>query len=238
MSQSSAPIQKAAVIDVGSNTIKILAGEKTPTGLSILFDQTAECRISAGMYSDPPQFTANSMEAASLAIRDLLEQVKHLDLDKVEILSTSAVRDAENREVFANLVTEKTGHPLLILSGTEEAQGIANGIAQEPSIDAKAPYSISDLGGGSLEWIFRNEGQIEHITSMQLGAVRLMNQYVPDPMSPLTDEAKQSIRSHCLASYREFLPQTALPSGSSHWGTGGAFTITRLLLATEKGIPL
>ena len=229
---------RAGVIDVGSNTIKILAGERTAEGMKILFDQTAECRISEGMYSEPPRFTEVAMDQSALAIRGLLEQTRGLGLETIQVLSTSAVRDAENRKEFTQKVVEQTGLPLAILSGEEEAQGIANGIAQEPAVNAMAPYTVSDLGGGSLEWIFRNHGRIEKITSMQLGAVRMLNRCLPDATAPVSPSAKEAIRSHCLETFRRHLPADPLPTDCMHWGTGGAFTITRLLLATEKGISL
>lgn len=238
MTAAKTSARRAAIVDVGSNTIKILAGEKDPTGLKILHDETTECRISQGMYSTPPLFTRNAMESASIAIRNLLNRVQFLAPDRVEILATSAVRDAGNRDEFVEMVRAQTGLPLTILSGMDEASGIADGIAQEPSLNSESPYSISDLGGGSLEWIYRRDGKIQHLTSMQLGAVRLLHQFLPDPSQPLRESARDGIREHCLSVFRECIPPLALPNSTLHWGTGGAFTITRLLLATENGIPL
>tara|TARA_R100000027_G_scaffold62209_2_gene54173 strand:+ start:5374 stop:6315 length:942 start_codon:yes stop_codon:yes gene_type:complete len=228
----------AAVIDIGSNTIKVIVAQTSATGLKVLFDQTAECRISEGMYTEPPRFTSASMEAATAAIQTLLEKAAHYHPAHTEIVATSAVRDAENRGDFAKLIGDATHIPLRILSGKEEAMGIAQGIAQEPLVSADGPYSISDLGGGSLEWILQDGGKIAHLTSMQLGAVRIMNRFLQDPSSPISPDEKSAILSHCRAVYSEHLPATPPSADTSHWGTGGAFTISRLILATENGVEL
>ncbi len=229
---------RAAVIDVGSNTIKILLGEITPHGVRTLLDRTIECRISEGMYADPPQFTDQAMEAAVQAIQELLELARTHSPQSLEIVSTSAVRDAGNRDEFSKRVLDGTGHPLKVLTGLEEAEGIAHGIAQEPSLDPHFPYSVSDLGGGSLEWIFQRDGGVEHLCSMDLGAVRLLHRFLPDPQAPIPAAAKSQIRTHCLDTFQSALPVAPFPLGTTHWGTGGAFTITRLILATAHEISL
>lgn len=232
------PPPVAAVIDIGSNTIKVIVAERTGTGIQKLFDQTAECRISAGMYTDPPEFTAAAMTSATTAVRSLLEQTTPYAPTQVEIVATSAVRDAHNRDAFAAMLFEQTRIPLKVLSGTDEAAGIARGIAQEPLLSSEIPYTISDLGGGSLEWIYQHEGAIAHLTSMNLGAVRIMTRFLSSPHKPLPTSEKAEIREHCLRVFSENLPPGKLPAETMHWGTGGAFTISRLILAAENRVKL
>ena len=229
--------KRGAVVDIGSNTIKILVGEMNGDQLRILFDRTLECRISEGMYSSPPKFTEEAMKKASNGVAELLEFAQELSPERVEILATSAVRDAENREVFRAKIHANTGHRVTVLSGREEAAGIAMGVAQEPLLDPSQPYSITDLGGGSLEWIYCSSGEVEHMVSMDIGAVRLMNRFVKDPDAPLGSEVKTMIKNHCHDIMASSLPERIEPH-TNHWGTGGAFTISRLILATENQVSL
>ena len=229
---------RAAVIDVGSNTIKVLAGEHSTTGLRILHDSTAECRISEGLYTNPPTLAEAAMDSAIQAICGLLDKIAPLEVGAVEIVATSAVRDAVNRDQFLERVARETGYPAILLSGKEEAQGIAEGIATEPAVHPASPYTVSDLGGGSLEWIYRAGGEIVHMTSMNIGAVRMMSRFIKNPEKPIHEEKKEAIRSFCIETLETNLPEPSQFGQATHWGTGGAFTLTRLLLATEKGVPL
>jgi len=230
--------KKAAVIDIGSNTIKALAGRRTAAGLEVLMDRSVECRISEGMYAAPLRFTEEAMEKGVRAVEELMRAVGTVAPDEIEILATSAVRDAGNREDFCQRIAEKTGFFPKVLSGDEEAAAIANGVAQEPRLDQSRPYSITDLGGGSLEWILRHPYQVSFAGSMDLGAVRLLNRFVSDPRGALLDGDKEKIRAHCHEVFRQTLPPVRSDAAISHWGTGGAFTISRLILATENRLPL
>jgi exopolyphosphatase/guanosine-5'-triphosphate,3'-diphosphate pyrophosphatase len=190
------------------------------------------------MYADPPRFTPEAMEEAVEAIRALLAEAKPLEPRVVEILSTSAVRDASNRDDFVRLVALRCGHPLHVLTGREEAEGIARGVAEEPGLSRDSDYTVTDLGGGSLEWIHSERGVVRDMASLDLGAVRLLDRFVPDPGTPLSPERRSRLRDHCAAAFAATLPALPENPGRSHWGTGGAFTIARLLLATENGVEL
>ncbi len=228
---------RAGVIDIGSNTIKILVGERRNGAVHILADETVECRISAGMYAAPPLLGAEAMQKSVEAVRTLLSKAKALGDFPVEIVATSALRDAANREAFAEMLHHAVSRPLKILSGEEEAQGIARGIGEERGLDPLSEYTVSDLGGGSLEWIHHRKGRVENAESLDLGAVRLLNRFVEDPEKPLSEQQVSNIRETCRILFADKIPKLSENAARTHWGTGGAFTITRLLMATEQGKP-
>jgi len=229
---------RAAVIDIGSNTIKVIAGEKRDGSINILADETVETRISTGMVGEPPLLSPESMKAAVDAVRFLIHSITPPGSIPVEIVATSAVRDAGNREVLAEMIEESVGLSLTVLSGEEEALGIAMGIAREPGLDPDSEYTVSDLGGGSLEWIHRDQGKLVDTRSFNLGAVRLMNRFVSDPAAPLAAGAVHRIRQTCLDAFDDCIPRFDPNRNLTHWGTGGAFTITRRLMATANGVSL
>lgn len=228
---------RAGIIDIGSNTIKILVGEKRTNEVHVLADRTVECRISTGMTSDPPRLATESMEAAVDAVQSLLDEARKVGTFPVEIVATSAVREAANKETFSAMMERTTSIPLQILSGEEEAQGIARGIGEERGIDSKSDYTVSDLGGGSLEWIHQRQGILQTAISLNVGAVRLLQRFVADPKQPLGRSEADAIRTTCREAFRKHLPTLPASPLRTHWGTGGAFTITRLLMASAEGRP-
>jgi len=229
---------RAGVIDIGSNTIKVLAGEKRNGEIHILADEAIEARISTGMTGDPPRLSLKAMETAVEAVRTLLRKTTRTESIPVEIAATSAVRDAANSREFSDRIQAATSIPLRILTGEEEAEGIARGIAQERGLDPQSDYTVNDLGGGSLEWIHQRAGTCQTALSMDLGAVRLLHRLVSNPADPLSGAEIRSIRDTCRLTFEKELPPLERDPLRTHWGTGGAFTITRLLMATEEGRPL
>lgn len=226
---------RAGVIDIGSNTIKILVGERNDGEINILVDKTVESRISAGMEYDPPRLNEKAMEDAVEAVSALVQTSRTIGSFPLEVVATSAVRDAVNRRDFALKIKSAVGLPLVILTGEEEARGIGRGIGEEPGLDPLSEYTVTDLGGGSLEWIHSQGGEIATALSFDLGAVRLLHRFVQDPDSPLRQTSSEKIRNHCRSVFEERLQKLPPVATRTHWGTGGAFTITRLLMATAAG---
>ena len=97
---SAAP--KVAVIDIGSNSIKVLVARRgTNCGLvKPVFQQTCDARISTGINQCEPRLSPDGMTAGLGAIRDLLLAAASYSPAKIQLVATSAVRDALNRDEF------------------------------------------------------------------------------------------------------------------------------------------
>ncbi|MFN5561153.1 MAG: Ppx/GppA phosphatase family protein, partial [Opitutaceae bacterium] len=108
--------RRVAVIDVGSNTVKLLVAERDPGGrLAAVHQHTLETRISAGLSGNPPRLSETGMDAGLGAITTLLHEARPLEPRETLIVATSAVRDAVNGAAFRDRVQAATGHPLRIL---------------------------------------------------------------------------------------------------------------------------
>lgn len=223
-----------AVIDLGSNSIKALVATRHEGGIRPLFAATRETRVGAGMAHTPVCLHADAMAAAAQSVKELVNEVMPFQPDKLLIVGTSAVREAVNQADFARMILEVTGHPLVILSGEEEARGIAQGVVTDPFLLRLPAFSAFDLGGGSLECIRVEQGQIIQAISLPLGAVRLTEKWVADKTAPLTLEAQlnitQEVQSVLEASGFPLIPGPMV-------GTSGAFTISRSILAYRLGRP-
>ena len=228
-------MSSVAVIDVGSNSIKVLvAAAAADGGLTILRTRTLDARISAGISQAAPRLSAAGLAAGLDAIRTLLEDVAPLAPAATVLVATSAVRDARNGEDFRASVLAATGHGLRILSGDEEARLIGRGLTSDPALARLQDFYVFDLGGGSLECLaFRNR-QIACTASLPLGCVRLTEQFVADPAGPLAPAARQSIRQHVSDSLARSPFAFSLPPGAAAIGTGGTFSVARAILAARS----
>lgn len=228
-----------AVIDVGSNSIKLLVAcaGAPPKSLETRFSETIETRISTGISRELPSLSETAITEGTATIGELHRLALEYQPAQIAIVATSAVRDAINGDDFVQSVYEATGLRIRILSGIEEATYIGQGLACDPAISGMTQFIQTDIGGGSLELIRFEEGAIRQAISLQLGAVRLTERFVADKDAPLTAEAESAIRAHVaeqlINSGFDFSPAT-LPLIA----TGGAFTVSRAVLAAEAGIDI
>ncbi len=230
----SAPV--LAVVDIGSNSLKLLVATPRPAKgveLRVLFQEALETRISGGIGSDQSRLNETGMAAGITAIQRLLEMARPYAPTDTRIVATSAVRDAANRVEFSAKVQAATGVALEILTGDEEARLIARGIQTDPALGGAREFCIADLGGGSLECVRYESGKITQAVSLQLGAVRLTEKFVPDPRGPFAAPMRGAVAAETQrqlsASGFQFL------SGGLLVGTGGAFTVARAILAHSRG---
>ena len=223
-----------AVIDVGSNSIKLLVARAgaTSNSLETLCSETIETRISGGISSKLPSLNEDAITAGSATIAKLQKMAQNYQPDHTVIVATSAVRDAINSDDFIQNVAEVTGLQIRTLSGTEEAKYIGQGITCDPAIGGMTSFIQTDIGGGSLELIRFDAGQIQQAISLQLGAVRLTERFIEDADAPLTLKIEASIRRYVteqlMSSDFDFSP-AELPL----IGTGGAYTVSRAMLVVD-----
>ena len=228
--------ETVAAIDVGSNSIKLLVGRRGESQgrIETVFTETIETRISAGISQELPRLTDEAVTAGTATIAELFGLAQEFNPREVQIVATSAVRDALNGRDFIDTVKDATGLTIRILSGSEEATTIGKGLACDPAIGETLRFIQMDLGGGSLELIRFNEGVIENAISLQLGAVRLTERLIKDRDAPIDDETDAAIRAYV----RDELLKSGFPfepSTDPLIATGGAFSVTRAILAAAAG---
>ncbi|MDP0501420.1 MAG: phosphatase [Verrucomicrobiota bacterium JB022] len=228
-------MKTVAVIDVGSNTIKTLVAQRGEHGrVEARFERTLEVRISQGISGHPPRLRPDRIAAGIEAVSELhRDWRKHGPIEECAIVATSAVRDAANGEEFLGGVEEAVGIRPVILTGDEEARFIAEGIRQDPAIGPELErFCLADLGGGSLEIIRFAHGQIDKAVSLQLGSVRLFEEFPPDPTGRYPGSMLDELAAHVR---RDILCHDVIPYAPLV-GTGGGMAVTRAMLAGKRGI--
>ncbi len=230
------PASRIAVIDCGSNSIKVLVAERTAEGrFQVVRHATEETRISTGIGQAGLCFSEETMRAGVASIVRLAEVAQACGAEQLAIVATSAVRDAVNGAEFRERVAKAVGLTPRLLSGEEEALYIARGVALDPDLQNTKDFHLCDLGGGSLELVHFFQGNIRQKVSLPLGAVRLKEQFLQHPENALTEAEQERIRRAV---------QTAISCAYFFFstpvlvGTGGAVSHTRGLLAALAGIPL
>ncbi len=226
--------ENVAVIDVGSNSIKLLvaqSGEK-PGSLETTFTETVETRISQGIGHQSPNLTETAISAGLKSIGELVRLAYRYQPKEIRMVATSAVREALNGLEFVEKVNRATGLEMHILSGKEEAALIGKGLACDPQLSGMNRFVQMDIGGGSLELVRFDQRRIVHALSLRLGTVRLAEQFVENRASRVDSATESSIQTHVENSIRKSKFDFS-PTSDPMVATGGAFIATRAVLAAQ-----
>jgi exopolyphosphatase / guanosine-5'-triphosphate,3'-diphosphate pyrophosphatase len=178
-----------AAVDVGSNSIRLLVvdgdGRRCTREMTIT-------RLAAGVDANghlDDAALARSLEAIA-RYRDVWRQ--HGVVDRVRIVATSAVRDAQDRDRFFAGVRELTGIDAQMITGEEEAALAFAGAAR--AVDVASPTAVIDIGGGSTELIVGDEDGVPAASvSLQLGCVRVTERHLTD--DPPTSQQVAAVRA-------------------------------------------
>ncbi len=227
-----------AVIDIGSNSIKVLVARREPDGRIVsLKGRTIDARISAGIRKAEPRLTEDGMNRGLAAIEELLAAAAPFQPSQVILVATSAVRDALNGAEFRQRVLAATGHSIRILTGDEEANLIGRGLTCDPDLAHLKNFYVFDLGGGSLECLAFRDRRIEQAHSLRLGCVRLTEKFIADPAAPLRPEDCSAIALHVRDAIKQAGFRFNLPEAEAVF-TGGTMTGVRLIKGARHGASL
>jgi exopolyphosphatase/guanosine-5'-triphosphate,3'-diphosphate pyrophosphatase len=174
-----------AAIDIGSNSVRMLAAETAPgRPTRILVAEREVTRLGAGVFLNG-QIPPATIDLVCQDLSRMAQVYRKLDVVGVRAVATSAVRDASNQREFLERATQALGTPVEIISGQEEARLIHLGVEARWPQPGKRVL-IVDVGGGSAEVILADRSALSEAFSKPLGAVRLTEVFLKsDPPSPL-----------------------------------------------------
>ncbi|MGN6375103.1 MAG: Ppx/GppA phosphatase family protein, partial [Sphingomonas sp.] len=163
-----APWPRTAIIDIGSNSIRLVVYQGPPRLPSILFNEKVMAGLGRNLGAKGAIDT-ESMARAQKALARFAAVARAMDITDVRTVATAAVRDAANgHELIEHAAALGLGVELI--SGEEEAltsgYGVLSGIPDAEGI-------VGDLGGGSLELVRLEGGRVSQRTSFQLGVLRI-----------------------------------------------------------------
>ncbi len=160
-----------AAIDIGSNSVRMMAAEVNHGETRILAQDRQVTRLGASVFRDS-KISKEALDFLCATLARMSAAYSSLELIGIRAVATSAVRDASNQEEFLLRTGNALGTKVEIISGPEEARLIHLGVeARWPR--PKERTLIVDVGGGSGELIISQNGQLIDSVSKPLGAVRL-----------------------------------------------------------------
>ena len=183
--------KRVAVIDLGSNSVKLLVAQQQP-GLRphILSERSEGTRLGEGIHRRF-RLGDGAMERTLDVLKDYRREGEALAAGEWAAVATSAVRDADNGAEFQRRFRKAMGFHLRVLSGDEEAELIFRGATSDHDLVTEGARTlVMDSGGGSAEWVSGVAGRVEKRISIPLGCVRMTERFLRgDPYSQKSYES-------------------------------------------------
>jgi exopolyphosphatase/guanosine-5'-triphosphate,3'-diphosphate pyrophosphatase len=229
------PKQRLAVIDLGSNSFRLVVFE-AGDGWWRRTDEIYEpVRIGQGLMATGR--LGEEPMARALATLDVFAHFCHaagLGAGEVDAVATSAIRDAENAERFLGRARERFGLPIRVLSREEEA---GYGYLAAVNSTTLRDGCVLDLGGGSMQLVQVRERLARESGSWRLGTVRMSERFLP-PNGPAKRRQLAALGEHVAAELSDtgWLAKAAR-EGGRFVGIGG--TVRNLAAAAQRaaGLP-
>ena len=215
---------RVAVIDIGSNSIRLVVFEGRSRVPRPFFNEKVICGLGRELNSTG-RLSDEGVELALVNLERFSRMAAGMGVDDITLLATAASREASNGADFIAEVEGRTGLKVQLLSGEEEARVSAMGvIAGIPHADGV----MGDLGGGSLELVELNQGEIGHSVTLPLGPLRLMELEKSDPQSMLRE----------IDDRLEALDWLSDLEGRSFYAVGGAWRALARIMMDQMHYPL
>ena len=164
-------LSPVAVVDIGSNSVRLVVYEGATRAPSPLFNEKVLCGLGRTIATTG-RLAADAIPRALRALRRFRALIDQIGAHHIEAIATAAVREAENGADFVAQAERVLDVPIRVLAGPEEAElaalGIVAGIHNADGI-------AGDLGGGSLELIDVRAGGLAQAATLPLGGLRLID---------------------------------------------------------------
>ncbi|MCU1496732.1 MAG: exopolyphosphatase [Acidimicrobiales bacterium] len=181
-----------AAVDVGTNSLHLVVARTTEGDrFEVVSREKEMVRLGSGS-TDMKELSSGAVERAVAAL-DRFRRIAESHGAPLRAVATSAVREAENREVLLRRARDEAGVEIEVVSGVEEARLIHLGVLQALEVFDRR-ILLCDIGGGSTELLLGERGEVLASVSLKLGAVRLTNRFFAT--GTLHPSAVDSCRRH------------------------------------------
>ena len=162
--------REVAVVDLGSNTARLVLFRSNRAGPPWSIFEAKESPRLAQDLGPLGRISADGIERGSAALGRFGRIVRDRAPDAAAFVATSAVRDAPNRARFLGAIARRSGYPVQVLSGREEAYLAYRGAASALPLEHDRLF---DLGGGSIQIVAVRDARFRSYLSLPLGALRM-----------------------------------------------------------------
>jgi exopolyphosphatase/guanosine-5'-triphosphate,3'-diphosphate pyrophosphatase len=218
------PGEPLAIVDIGSNSVRLVAYEALSRAPTTIFNEKAPCGLGRGVATSG--FLPDDGVAKALtALRRFRVLCDIMEIVDVRAVATAAARDASNGASFVRLAEDAIGAPIQILSGAQEARLAAMGVV---SSIYNPDGVVGDLGGGSLELTDILGGAVGIGVTLPLGGLSLMD------ISERSPKKAQRIARDALA---KASPLAGL-KGRAFYAVGGTWRALARLHMSQRQYPM
>ncbi len=169
---------RVAVIDMGSNSTRLLVADVTDGRLVEVERLLEITRLAAGVDTRRLLSYAATNRTEKVVGR-YVARARALDADAILAVATSAVRDSGNGADFLDTLMREHGIDARILTGEQEAAATFRGVTSaRPTADDT--MAVIDVGGGSTEVVIGRDGAVRAAVSLQLGCVRATERWLAE----------------------------------------------------------
>lgn len=211
-------LEKIAVIDLGSNSARLVLVEILPNGHFVVFDELKET-VRLGQDMDRDGFLKPSRVAQSIKTLKMFRKLcDSYGVEKVYAFATNAVRRAKNQKSFIEEINSVCGFKFKVLSEEEEAQHIYYGVINSLDISKAV---IVDLSGSSLQLICYNRRNILYRENLPFGTITLSELFKDPSVGP--EEQIDNIYQYVYTQLSKVEWLKTLEPDYQFIGVGGAF---------------
>lgn len=212
---------RVGIIDVGSNSIRLVVYERASRAPLPVFNEKVLCGLARGLDATG-RLSPEGAEMALANIDRFTTLAHNMKVTSLDLLATAAVRDAADGADFMRELASRPGIKPHIVSGQDEARysgyGVICGMPDAAGV-------MGDLGGGSLELVAIGQGRLGASSTLPVGPLRLMSSGKGDPKKTVV-EAIENVRW-----LRE-------ETGKTFYAVGGAWRSFARLHMEQAGYPL
>lgn len=188
---------KQAVLDIGSNTIRLLIAETRSSPYKKLHYQHGIARLGEGLQHSG-QLSEAGMARATGLFRQFIDvcQTFSIEPQQIKAVATAAIREASNGTSFVEHVFATTGLRIQVIDGENEAKLALLGAQSALANHIQQNMLLFDIGGGSTEFSRVRDGQLWDSFSEKLGVVRLTELYMRQ--DPPNQAEYDAMKAHSL----------------------------------------
>ena len=216
--------ESVAVIDIGSNSVRLVVYQRMERSLVSVFNEKALCGLGREVQSTG-LLAPDAVEKALTSLKRFHALCRIQRVGRVHAIATAACRDASNGPDFIARAERICGAKIEILSGPREAKlsalGVIAGIHKPDGI-------VGDLGGGSLELIDVRGHQVRGGVTLPLGSLALQD------MSHKSLKRAERIVETELSE----VPRLAAGRGRTFYAVGGTWRALARIHIIQSGYPL
>ncbi|MDX1477587.1 MAG: hypothetical protein R3301_07750 [Saprospiraceae bacterium] len=221
--------RRLSVIDLGTNTFHLLLVEVRDGGWTFLFRK----RIFVNLAEDSIDHIGDAAWSRGMAaLAEFALLIRQYDIENVRAVGTEALRRADNAVTFLREVKDRFSLEVQVVDGDQEAAWIAAGVMAAMA-DQKGTYLVMDIGGGSVEFILIQHGNIRFSQSYPIGVAVLYERF--HDTEPISQQALSAMDAFLTSQLRDLLNLLEQYPDCALVGASGTFEVIEAIVSEHPG---